>query len=353
MMISYRFRFVFSVLVILLSLSVAVAALDSTASGHAEPAQKMFEDFNEAFIRHWKTRTGVEVTITQARTGSGIPIRAAVDGLNIVSLALSYDSEALQRNSKFTLPQWQKPVPQSTPYTSTIVFLVRKGNPKRIKGWNDLTQPGIEIITSDPRTSDDARWSYLAAWGYALRQSGGSEVSAQRFVGKLLANVKTLEPGMRKSVAAFAERGTGDVLLAWENEAHLIVRDGGADRFEIVAPPVSILAEPTFSVTEEAHSQTGTREVAKAYVDYLYTAKAQDIAARHFYRPRDGKIAEKYVQQFPFIEMFTVEEVFGSWKEAERVHFASGGMFEHIWTRLSYQALPDVRPVNRRSRALG
>lgn len=353
MMYSYRSRFVFSVLVILLSLSVAVAALNGTSSSHSEPAQRMFEDFNDAFIRHWKTRTGIQVTIRQAQTGSGVPIRAAVDGLDIVSVALSYDPVALQRNSKFTLPQWQKPVPQSTPYTSTIVFLVRKGNPQSIKDWGDLTRPGIEVVTSDPATSDDARWSYLAAWGYALRQPGGSDASAQRFVGKLLANVKTLERGRRDSAAAFAEQGTGDVLLAWENEAHLLVRNGGADRFEIVVPSMSILAEPAFSVIEEQDSPSGEREVAKAYADYLYTAKAQEIAARHCYRPRDQKVMEKFAWQFPSIELFTVDDVFGSWKEAEEIHFASGGMFEHIWTRLSYQALPDLRSVTRRSRALG
>ncbi len=337
---SYRFRLVFAVLAILLSLGVAVAALDGLSARDSDPAGKMYEDFNEAFIRHWKTRTGVEVTIRPAKTPSGIPIRTTVNGLNAVSLAVTYDPVALQRNSKFTLPDWQKPVPQSTPYTSTIVFLVRQGNPKRIKNWNDLTQPGVEVITSDPRTSSDARWSYLAAWGYALRQPGATEASAHRFVGKLFANVKALESGTRNSVATFAERGTGDVLLAWENEAHLIVREGkgGKDKFEIVVPSVSILAEPTLSVIEEPGNRTGTREVARAYVDYLYTAKAQAIAAQHHYRPRDEKVAEKYAGQFPSIERFTVDEAFGSWKEAWQTHFASGGTFEQLLGMLNSHA---------------
>jgi sulfate transport system substrate-binding protein len=330
---SYRFRLVFAVLAILLSFSAAVAALRSmSASYSSDASHKMFDDFNKAFIKHWKTRTGVEVTIRHAESKPGIPLRANVDGLDVMSLALSYDPETLQKASKFSLPDWQKPLPQKSPYTSTIVFLVRNGNPKKVRDWNDLANPGIEIVTSNPKTSGDARWSYLAAWGYALKQHGGSDVAAIEFIKKIFGNVKTLETGTRSSVTTFVERGRGDVLLTWENEAHLIVKEHGGDKFEIVTPSLSILAEPAVSIVSDVASRNGTREVTRAYIDYLYTLKAQEIAARHYYRPRDERIAARYSMQFPFLELFTVDDVFGGWKEALNIHFADDGIFDRIQT---------------------
>lgn len=333
---SYRSRLVFAVLAILLSFSAAVAALRSmSASDSSDSSQKMFDDFNKAFIRHWKTRTGVEVTIRHAESKLGIPLRANVDGLNVTSLALSYDPEALQKASKFTLPNWQKPLPQNSPYTSTIVFLVRNGNPKKVQDWNDLAKPGVEVVTSNPKTSEDGRWSYLAAWGYALKQPGGNDAAALEFVKKLFGNVKTLETGTRSSVTTFVERGIGDVLLVWENEAHLIVKEHGGANFEVVTPSLSILAEPAVSVVSDVAARDGAREVAKAYIDYLYSPRAQEIAAHHNYRPRDGRVVAKYSSQFPSIELFTVDGVFGGWKEARNVHFADGGVFDRIQTYLS------------------
>jgi sulfate transport system substrate-binding protein len=328
---SYRFRLVFAVLAILLSFSAAVAALRSmSASYSADASHKMFDDFNKAFIKHWKTRTGVEVTIRHAESKPGIPLRMNVDGLDVTPLALSYDPETLRKASKFSLPDWQKPLPQKSPYTSTIVFLVRSGNPKKVRDWNDLANPGIEIVTSNPKTSGDARWSYLAAWGYALKQHGGSDVTAIEFIKKIFGNVKTLETGTRNSVTTFVERGRGDVLLTWENEAHLIVKEHGGDKFEIVTPSLSILAEPAVSIVSDVATRNGTREVTRAYIDYLYTLKAQEIAARHYYRPRDERITARYSMQFPSLELFTVDDVFGGWKEALNKHFADGGIFDRI-----------------------
>lgn len=323
-------RFIFALLVVLLSLGAAAAALHSISySNKPDPAWEMYEDFNEAFVRHWKARSGVTVTVKPAHSGSGAPVRAVMDGLDVVTLALSYDVEALKKNTRFTLPDWQGSSPKKSPYTSTIVFLVRKGNPKQLKDWGDLVRPGVEVITPNPKTSGDARWNYLAAWGYALQQPGGNEANALEFVRKLFVNVKTLDSGTRNAMTRFVERGTGDVLLAWENEAHRVVRDDGDDKFEIVTPTMSILAEPPFSIVDNV-AAGDEREVAKAYVDYLHTAKAQDIAGKHYYRPRDERVAAKYATQFPSVELFTIDEVFGGWKLAEITHFANGGIFDQI-----------------------
>lgn len=328
---SYRSLFIFAVAAILLSLGAAFAALHGISEReNSDPTQKMYEDFNKAFVGHWKARTGVEVTVKQARSRSGVPIRVAVDGLDVATLALSYDVNALKKKSKFMLPDWQEALPQNTPFTSTIVFLVRKGNPKKLRDWDDLARPGIGVVTPNPRTSDSARWNYMAAWGYALKQPGGNDATALEFVRKVFANVKSLDPGMRSSVNAFVERGVGDVLLAWENEAHLIAEEGSGDKFEVVTPSLSILAEPTVSVVNDAADQTGMREVARAYIDYLYTTKAQHIAGKHYYRPRDERVAAKYAMQFPPIDLFTIDEVFGGWKEAQNAHFANGGVFDQI-----------------------
>lgn len=328
---SYHSRLIFAVLATLLGLGAAAAALHSISyDNNPDPAREMYEDFNEAFARHWKARSGVAVTVKQAQSKLGIPVYVVMDGLEVVTLALSYDGDALKKSSQFTLPDWREPLPQNSPYTSTIVFLVRKGNPKKLRDWNDLARPGVEVITSHPKTSDDARWNYLAAWGYALKQPGGSQTSAFEFVKKLFANVKALDSGTRSATTTFVERGIGDVLLAWENEAHLVVRGVGEGKFEIVIPSMSITAEPTVSVVDNMIDREGARDVAKAYIDYLYTTKAQDIAGKHYYRPRDEKMAAKYAMQFPALSLFTVEEVFGGWTRAQNTHFGDGGIFDQI-----------------------
>ncbi len=328
---SYRSRLIFAILVILLSLGAAVAALHSISyTNKPDPTWEMYEDFNKAFARHWKARSGVAITIQQAQSKLGAPVHAVIDGLDVVTLALSYDVDALKKSSKFTLPDWRESLPQNSPYTSTIVFLVRKGNPKKLGDWDDLVRPDVEVITSNPKTSADARWGYLAAMGYALKQHGGSETRALEFVKKLFANIKTLDPGTRSSMTTFVERGIGDALLVWENEAHIAVREFGEDKFEIITPSISIVAEPTVSVVDNVLDQNGGRDVARAYVDYLYTTKAQDIAGKHYYRPRDEKMAAKYAKQFPSLTLFTVDEIFGGWKEAQNVHFANGGTFDQI-----------------------
>jgi len=325
---SYRSLFVFAILAILLSLGAAVAALHGISYNDPNPAAEMYEELNRAFARHWKARSGVDLTVQPARSKSGVPIRAVIDGLDVVTLALSYDDNMLKKSSKFTLPDWQELLPQNSPYTSTIVFLVRKDNPKTLRDWDDLVRPGVEVVAPNPRTSTDGRWSYLAAWGYALKQPGGTEASALEFVQKLFADSRKLEAGTGTSVTTFVERGAGDALLIWENEAHRVIRDFGKDKFEIVTPSLSILAEPTVSVVDNVVEPSEAQDVAKAYIDYLYTTKAQDIAGKHYYRPRDEKMAAKYAAQFPFMNLFTIDEVFGGWKEAQNAHFSSGGTLD-------------------------
>jgi sulfate/thiosulfate transport system substrate-binding protein len=327
---SYRSLFVFAILAILLSLGAAVAALHGISYNDPNPAAEMYEELNRAFARHWKARSGVDLTVQPARSKSGVPIRAVIDGLDVVTLALSYDENMLKKSSKFTLPDWQELLPQNSPYTSTIVFLVRKDNPKTLRDWDDLVRSDVEVVAPNPRTSTDGRWSYLAAWGYALKQPGGTEASALEFVQKLFAGSRKLESGTGTSVMTFVERDTGDALLIWENEAHRVIRDFGKDRFEIVTPSLSILAEPTVSVVDNVVEPSEAQDVAKAYIDYLYTTKAQDIAGKHYYRPRDEKMAAKYAAQFPFMNLFTIDEIFGGWKEAQNAHFSSGGTLDRI-----------------------
>lgn len=319
----------------LVSLGAAYATLHTFSYSAAQnPARELYADLNDAFASHWKARAGVDVSVRQAQTKSGKPIRAALDGLNVTTLALSYDVDKLREKNRFIAPAWNKHSSQNTlhtlphvsPYTSTVVFLVRKGNPKHLRDWNDLPRPGIEVVTPNPKISADGRWNYLAAWGYALKQSGDSEAAALEFVKKLFANVES------SVTADFIERSVGDVLLAWENEAHLLVRQtsvGGADKFEIITPSVSIVAEPTVSVVD-AVDKNGTREVATAYIDYLYTPWAQEIAGKHYYRPRDAQVSAKYANQFRSLELFTIDEVFGGWRQAQKIHFAKGGIFEQI-----------------------
>lgn len=327
---SYRSLFVFAILAILLSLGAAVAALHGISYNDPNPAAEMYEELNRAFARHWKARSGVDLTVQPARSKSGVPIRAVIDGLDVVTLALSYDENMLKKSSKFTLPDWQELLPQNSPYTSTIVFLVRKDNPKTLRDWDDLVRSDVEVVAPNPRASTDGRWSYLAAWGYALKQPGGTEASALEFVQKLFADSRKLEAGTGMSVTTFVERSTGDVLLIWESEAHRVIRDFGKDKFEIVTPSLSILAEPTVSVVDNVAEPSEAQDVAKAYIDYLYTTKAQDIAGKHYYRPRDEKMAAKYAAQFPFMNLFTIDEVFGGWKEAQNAHFSSGGTLDRI-----------------------
>lgn len=298
-----------------------------------DPTRELYADFNKAFAEHWKKQTGESVAIRQSHGGSGKQARAVIDGLeaDVVTLALAYDVDELHAVGKLIPADWQKRLPQnSAPYTSTIVFLVRKGNPKAIKDWGDLARPGVDVITPNPKTSGGARWNYLAAWGWALRQPGGNNNSAQDFVKRLYANVKVLDSGARGSTTTFTQRGVGDVLISWENEAFLALKEFGNDKFEIVTPSVSILAEPPVSVVDKVVDKRGTRKLANAYLDYLYTPEGQQIAARHFYRPRDPKVAAQHARQFVSIKLFTVDELFGGWQTAQKTHFADGGIFDKI-----------------------
>ena len=297
-----------------------------------DPTRELYKDFNAAFAADWKTKTGQTVTISQSHGGSGKQARSVMDGLNadIVTLALAYDIDEISKQ-KLLSADWQKCLPDnSTPYTSTIVFLVRKGNPKNIKDWDDLVRPNVQVITPNPKTSGGARWNHLAAWVYALKKSNGSEVFAREFLGKLYANVQVLDSGARGSTTTFVERGIGDVLIAWENEAIMSEKELGKDKFVIVVPSISILAEPPVAVVDKNVDKKGTRAVAQAYLEYLYTAQGQEIAAQHFYRPRNESVAQKYAAQFPQVTLFTIQDV-GGWAAAQKKHFSDGGIFDQIY----------------------
>ncbi|WP_430433898.1 sulfate ABC transporter substrate-binding protein [Methyloversatilis sp.] len=301
-----------------------------------DPTRELYQDFNSAFAKHWKAKTGDNVTIKQSHGGSGKQARSVIDGLeaDVVTLALAYDVDALHQNGKLIPADWQKRLPHNaSPYTSTIVFLVRKGNPKGLKDWSDLVKPGVEVITPNPKTSGGARWNYLAAWAYALKQPGGSDATAKEFVRKLFANVKVLDSGARGSTTTFVERGIGDVLIAWENEAYLAVKELGPDKFEIVTPSLSILAEPPVSVVNKVVDKRGTRTVATAYLEYLYSPEGQEIAAKNYYRPIDPKVAAKYAKTFAPVKLFTIDDEFGGWTKAQKTHFADGGVFDQISVR--------------------
>jgi sulfate transport system substrate-binding protein len=296
-----------------------------------DPTRELYQSINTAFVAAQK-KLGQEVTIDQSHGGSGKQARAVIDGLeaDVVTLALAADIDAIARAG--VLPaDWQKRLPQnSTPYTSTIVFLVRKGNPKGIKDWDDLARPGISVITPNPKTSGGARWNYLAAWGYALRKHGGDETKARELLGGIFGNVPVLDTGARGSTVTFVERGIGDVLIAWENEALLTLKEFGSAKFEIVAPPVSILAEPPVAVVESVVKRRGTAAMARAYLDFLYTPEGQEIVARNFYRPRDPEVAQRHAAAYPKLELFTIDEVFGGWTKAQAKHFAEGGEFDKL-----------------------
>ena len=297
-----------------------------------DPTRELYQDYNAAFAKHWKAKAGDNVTVNQSHSGSGKQARAVIDGLDadVVTLALAYDIDAI--SDKGLIPaDWQKRLPNNaSPYTSTIVFLVRKGNPKGIKDWNDLVKPDVSIITPNPKTSGGARWNYLAAWAYALEQPGGNEDKAKEFVGQVFRNVKVLDSGARGSTTTFVERGIGDVLLAWENEAYLSLKELG-DKFEIVTPSLSILAEPPVSVVDKTVDKRGTRKVAQAYLEFLYSPEGQEIAAKNFYRPQDAKVAAKYAKQFAKIRLVTIDKSFGGWRNAQKVHFSDGGVFDQIY----------------------
>jgi sulfate/thiosulfate-binding protein len=299
-----------------------------------DPTRELYQDYNTAFAKRWKDKTGQGVTIQQSHGGSSKQARAVIDGLeaDVVTLALAYDIDAIADKAKLLPANWQSRLPNnSSPYTSTIIFLVRKGNPKGIKDWDDLVKSGVSVITPNPKTSGGARWNYLAAWGYALKQSGGDESKAKDFVSKLYKNVPVLDSGARGSTTTFVERGMGDVLIAWENEVLLGAKDLGQDKFEIVVPSVSILCEPTVSIVDKIVDKKGTRAVAQAYLEYLYSPEGQEIAAKRYYRPRSAEVAKKYASQFPKVKLFTLGEIAGDWQRAQKTHFADGGVFDQIY----------------------
>ena len=299
-----------------------------------DPTRELYVDFNNAFSKYYKDTAGAAVTVKQSHGGSGKQSRSVMDGLeaDVVTLALAADIDALHTNGGLVPADWQKRLPDnSSPYTSTIVFLVRKGNPKGIKDWDDLVKPGIQVITPSPKTSGGARWNYLAAWGYALKKNSGDEAKAKEFVAALFKNVPVLDSGARGATTTFTQRNLGDVLIAWENEAYLSLKEFGADKFDIVNPSISILAEPPVAVVDKVVDMHGTRAVAEAYLKYLYSAEGQEIAARNYYRPRLKEVADKYADKFPKFALFTIDEIAGGWSKAQPKHFADGGIFDQIY----------------------
>jgi sulfate/thiosulfate transport system substrate-binding protein len=322
-------------LLVILATSAAHAAAYTLLNVSYDPTRELYEEYNKAFAAYWKSKTGDAVSVNQSHGGSGKQARSVIDGLeaDVVTLALAYDIDALAAQGGLIPANWQGRLPNnSTPYTSTIVFLVRKGNPKNIHDWNDLVKPGVSVITPSPKTSGGARWNYLAAWAYALKQPGGNDATAEAFVKKLYHNVPVLDSGARGATVTFVERGIGDVLLAWENEAFLAVKELGPAKFDIVAPSLSIVAEPPVSVVDQNVDQHGTRKVAEEYLKYLYSPQGQEIAAKHFYRPRDPAVAARYAKQFADIpRLVTIDAVFGGWTRAQATHFADHGTFDRIY----------------------
>jgi sulfate/thiosulfate-binding protein len=300
-----------------------------------DPTRELYVDFNKAFAAHWRARTGDNVAVKQSHGGSGKQARSVIDGLDadVVTLALAYDIDELSARARLLPPDWQKRLPHnSSPYTSTIVFLVRKGNPKGIKDWDDLVKPGVAVVTPNPKTSGGARWNYLAAWGYAQKKYG-SDAKAQQFVASLYGNVPVLDSGARGSLVTFTERGVGDVFISWENEAHLASKELGKDKFEIIVPSISILAEPPVAVVDKTVDRKGTRAVAEAYLQFLYSPQGQQIAAENYYRPIDPKVAAQHEKTFTKVSLFTIDEQFGGWAKAQKTHFADGGVFDQVYTR--------------------
>ena len=331
------FRYRLSLLAAGLALTVlgtaAATAQDTMLNVSYDPTRELYVEFNQAFAKKWKAETGRTVTLKQSHGGSGKQARSVIDGLDadVVTLALAYDIDAIADAG--VLPKnWQSRLPNnSSPYTSTIVFLVRKGNPKQIKDWNDLVKPGVQVITPNPKTSGGARWNYLAAWAYALEKNGNDEAKAKQFVADLFKNVPVLDSGARGSTVTFTQREIGDVLLAWENEAFLSLQEFGADKLEIVVPSLSILAEPPVTVVDSVVDRKGSRKIAEAYLQFLYTREGQEIAAKNFYRPRQPELATQYAGRFVDVKLVTIDQSFGGWRAAQEKHFADGGVFDQIY----------------------
>jgi sulfate transport system substrate-binding protein len=331
----------FTKLLVPLAFALAIAG---TITAHAkdikllnvsyDPTRELYTEYNAAFAKYWQAKTGDNVIVSQSHGGSGKQAQSVINGLeaDVVTLALAYDIDAISAQAKLLPADWQKRLPNnSTPYTSTIVFLVRKGNPKHIKDWDDIIKPGVTVVTANPKTSGGARWAYLAAWAYALENNNHDEAKAKDFVTQLYKKVPVLDSGARGSTVTFAQREIGDVLLAWENEAHLAQKEFGADKFEIVTPSISILAEPPVAVVDKNARRHGTTEVAKAYLEYLYSDEGQDIAGKNFYRPRSEAAAAKYAANFSQLKLVTIDGEFGGWKKAQKTHFADGGTFDQIY----------------------
>jgi len=324
----------------LLSLAMIAAAL--FAAGPAkllnvsyDPTRELYQDINAAFAKQWKAKTGADVEISQSHGGSGAQARAVIDGLqaDVVTLGLAYDIDSIAEKAQLLGPDWQKKFPNnSTPYTSTIVFLVRQGNPKHIKEWDDLVKPGVAVITPNPKSSGGARWSYLAAWGYALKKNNGDDNKAREFVTKLYKNVPVLDSGARGSTTTFVQRGIGDVLLSWENEASLALNELGKDKVQVITPSISILAEPPVAVVDTIAAKHGTTAAAKAYLEFLWSPEGQEIGAKNYYRPRLAAVQAKYTDRFPKLQLFTIDELFGGWQKAQKRHFDDGGVFDQIYT---------------------
>ncbi|MCM0083146.1 sulfate ABC transporter substrate-binding protein [Geomonas sp. Red32] len=313
-----------------LSLPLESFAAQELLNVSYDPTRELYQQYNMLFAKRWRQ----PVTFKQSHGGSGKQARAVIDGLeaDVVTLALAYDIDEIQQRGRLIAESWQRRLPyNSSPYTSTIVFLVRKGNPKGIRDWNDLIKPGVQVITPNPKTSGGARWNYLAAWAYALKRPGGNEAGARAFVTALFRHVPVLDSGARGATTTFVQRRQGDVLLAWENEAFLAVNELGRDKFEIVAPSVSILAEPPVAVVDKVVDRKGTRKLAEEYVRYLYSPEAQELAARHYYRPRDPKVASRYAKFFPRLKLVTIDGTFGGWRKAQKTHFADGGIFDQLY----------------------
>ena len=321
--------------VLTLSAVPALAQQGNLLNVSYDPTRELYVEYNAAFAKHWKAKSGQDVSIKQSHGGSGKQARSIIDGIDadVATLALGGDIDALVTNGGLLKADWQKRLPlNSAPYTSTIVFLVKKGNPKGLKDWDDLIKPGVQVITPNPTTSGGARWNYLAAWEFAKRKNGGSDAKAKEFVGNLFKNVPVLDTGARGSTITFVQRGVGDVLLAWENEAFLALKEFGPEKFEIVAPSLSILAEPSVAVVDKVVDRKGTRAVAEEYLKHLYSDEGQDIAGRNFYRPTSEKAKAKYDKQFAKISLFTIDQAFGGWAKADKAHFADGGSFDQIYT---------------------
>jgi len=324
-----------AVLAVAAPVAPAVAADTTLLNVSYDPTRELYDDYNKSFAKHWQARTGKQISIRQSHGGSGKQARTVIDGLqaDVVTLALAGDIDALATQGKLLPANWQGRLPHnSSPYTSTIVFVVRKGNPKGIRDWGDLVKPGLSVITPNPKTSGGARWNYLAGWAWALKQPGGSEATATEYVRQLFRNVPVLDTGARGSLTTFAQRGIGDVFISWENEAILAVKEIGADKFQIVVPSISILAEPPVAVVDKVALRHGTADVARAYLEYLYSPEGQEIVARHYYRPRDPTVAARYASQFPKVNLVTIAD-FGGWAAAQKKHFADGGVFDKIYAR--------------------